>query len=109
MEHLEVLLFLRDTNAAITANDIEGGTRLGSQIVASCLADLVGAGLARHDLNTSAYAYSASADDRLTIDSLAVLHFQWPGTIAMLFYNEPPKPLKSFSKAFRFRNDKKDT
>jgi hypothetical protein len=109
MEHVDVLLALRDADAPITAKDVESATRHEASVVARCLADLVGANLARHDLSASTYTYSASADDRLTIDALAVLQSQWPGTLAMVFYNEPPKPLKSFSKAFRLRNDKKDT
>lgn len=70
------------------------------------LADLVGAELVQHDLRTGQYTYSATGDDRHAVDAVAVLYSQWPETLPMLFYNEPPKPLKSFSRAFRLRIEK---
>ena len=97
---------LREAAVPRTASELAAGSPSDGRSLEQVLADLVGAELAQHDLRTGQYTYSATGDDRHAVDAVAVLYSQWPDTLPMLFYNEPPKPLKSFSRAFRLRIEK---
>lgn len=108
MDHVNVLVAIREYSGEQSAAQLSGATRLAPDVVERCLGDLVGARLVEHNLRTSAYSYSASAEDRPAVDALALLFSQWPDTLARMFYPIPPKPLTSFSQAFRLRIDRKD-
>ena len=108
VDHIGVLLCLRDSTQSLTAGEIATATRFRESLVIDCLRELVAGRLVEHDLKTAAYTYVASADDRVAVDAIALLHTQWPETLAKLFVAGPPKPIKSFSTAFRLRIDRED-
>lgn len=97
---------LREVAAPTMAADLFDGGAESAAALDQMLAELVGARLVQHDLRTGTFTYSASGDDRHVIDAIAVLYSQWPETLARLFYDEPPEPLRSFSRAFRLRIEK---
>jgi hypothetical protein len=108
VDHLVVLLALRDSTVPLTMEDLVASTNLRPADVAGCLRDLVAGRIAEHDIKASSYTYAASAEDRVAVDALALLHTQWPETLTKLFDSDPPPPIKSFSSAFRLRIDRED-
>ena len=106
VDHVAVLLCLRDSTQPLTADEIATSTKVSVSGAVECLRDLVAGGLVGHEEKTSRFGYAVSVDDRVAVDAIALLHTQWPETLTKVFASDRSRSIKSFSTAFRLRSDK---
>lgn len=88
----------------LTPSELERTARIGPETSVKVLADLVKAGLARHDAPSNSFSYGPfTREDRAAVEALATMYHQRPVTLVKLVYTQPPSAVQSFSDAFRLR------
>lgn len=107
MDYVEVLLRLRrDADRTWRSEEIASELRIEPRTAEQALHDFSVAGLARDD--RGAYAYAPRSDsERKAVDGLAVMYNERPVTLVRALYDRPAQALRSFSDAFRIREQDK--
>jgi hypothetical protein len=108
MDHVEVLMRLLDAaGAELSAEEIQRLTHVSAAMVARALFELAGEGIIRKGEAPDSFRYApVNVELREAVAALATMYHQKPVTLVKLVYSQPPTPLKTFSDAFRLRDDK---
>ena len=105
MDHVQVLLRLRDAPEGAHLQDLAGSLGLEARATNRALDDLVAGGLVERESHTGRYRCVPHSDaSRSALDALEVLYNKRPVTLVRLIYDRPPAALRSFSDAFRLRD-----
>jgi len=105
VEQLEVLLLLRRSARAWTAEEVAAELLTHRDSVAERLEDLTGRGFASRDGERYAYAAGDAARDR-AVDELAGYYARRRVTVIGLIFSKPSDTIRTFSDAFRLRGDR---
>lgn len=110
MDHVEVLMRLHALpDEMLTVTQVQIASRLGPETTQRSLADLVRAGLVRHDAASDSYQFApSSAVERRAVDALSIMYHQRPVTLVRLVYEQPPSPVKKFADAFRLKDEPRE-
>ncbi len=108
MDHLEVLLLLRDDAPdALATSDIVERTKRPTGFIDTSVQDLVAGGLVAEDEGQGgrrAYRYDPRSESlRHAVDELALMYNERPVTLVRAIYDRVSTPVASFADAFRLR------
>ncbi len=111
MDHLEVLLLLRDdAPRALATSDIVERTKRPAEFIDTSIQDLVAGGLVAEDQGQGGrreYRYNPRSEPlRHAVDELALMYNERPVTLVRAIYDRAPTPVASFADAFRLRRNK---
>ncbi|MGH7678083.1 MAG: hypothetical protein ACRENU_06420 [Gemmatimonadaceae bacterium] len=104
MDHVEVLLRLREGEATLRVAEIAKLAELDDARTTLVLLDLINAGLVKHDTAGKTFRYeTADPGDREVVETLAILYHQFPMVLVKLLPPPAPSAVTDFADAFRLR------
>lgn len=101
---LETLLFMRARGGiAVRADDVAREQKIGGDMAADLLQDLVGRGFLKN--SSEGFVYSPSSDLAKGVDAVADAYRTYRVAIINLIFSKPSEGVQSFADAFRLRRD----
>jgi predicted transcriptional regulator len=107
MDHLEVLLQLKDAPEPMTKVDIAKKTKRPDALIEVAVEDLCNGGLITETdgpAGVRSFKYNPQSQAlRTAVEELALMYNERPVTLVRAIYDRPASPVTSFAEAFRVR------